>query len=153
MVRVAAFLQSICCDGQHFFLLEQLGDLRRTASLHAEREDAFDHLRGFLVHNPFLRIVRIFHIAIWQESGQRLAALSLCFDNCTDLAAGIAGIELIEPHSNPGKIIVYAVLVERIKVVVDRNVADIMFGKGDVDEHSRHRGISPEPGREACISS
>lgn len=144
MIRVAAFLQIVGSDVQHLFLCEQICDLRRASPLHAKSENALDHLRGFLVHDPFLRVVRIFDVAEWDKGRQWFSALTLGLDDSPHLPAGVACIELVEPHANPGKIVVHAVLVERIKVVVDRNIPDIVLGKGDVDEHARHRGVSPK---------
>ena len=139
MIGVAAFPQTVCRDGQHLFFLEQVGDLRRAASFHAKREDTLDHLCRFLIHDPFLRVVRIFDIAIRQKSGQRFSALTLGLDDGPNFPAGIAGIELVEPHANSGKVVVHTVLIERIEIVVDRNVPDIVLGEGNVDEHACHR--------------
>ena len=144
MIGVAAFPQTVCRDGQHLFFLEQVGDLGRAASFHAKREDALDHLCRFLIHDPFLRVVRIFDIAIRQKSGQRFPTLSLGLDDSPNLPAGISGIELVEPHANSGKVVVHTVLIKRIEIVVDCNVANVVLGKGDVNEHTRHRGVSPK---------
>ena len=144
MIRIASFLQIVGSDVQHFFLCEQICDLRRASAFHAESEDTFDNLRGVLVHDPFFRIVRIFDVAKWDKGRQRFPTLSLGLDDSPNLPAGIAGIELVEPHANSGEVIVHTVLIKRIEIVVDRNVANVVLGKGDVNEHTRHRGVSPK---------
>ena len=41
-------------------------------------------------------------------------------------------------------------MINRIEVVVNRNVPDVVFGKGDVDKHTRHSGIASEAGKVFC---
>ncbi len=150
MIGVAAFLQAIRSNRQHLFLSELICDLRRTASFHAKIKNVLDHFRCFFIHKPFLRIVWILDIAVWKKSGQRLAAFSLRLDNGADLPAGITGIELVEPHAYSGKIVVHAVLILRVEVVVDGNVADIVLGESDIDKHTCHGGVASEARKVFC---
>jgi len=38
-------------------------------------------------------------------------------------------------------------LVLRVKIVVDRNVPNVVFGKSDIDEHACHGGIASKTGK------
>ena len=54
----------------------------------------------------------------------------------TIFSTGITGKILVKPHPDAAKIIVHAVLILRVEVVIDGDVADAVFGEGNVDEHA-----------------
>ena len=70
MICVSPFLQIVGRDIQHLFLCEQVCNLRRAAPFQAEFKYVFDHFCGFLIHDPFLWIVRVFDVTKWNESRQ-----------------------------------------------------------------------------------
>ena len=76
------------------------------------------------------------------NSSSAVALLALCLVNRTNFAAGIPCIKLVESDPDSGKIVVDTVGNDRVIVVVDGNEADIMLGKGKVDQHTRHSGVS-----------
>ena len=59
----------------------------------------------------------------------------------SDLPVGVSGIKLIEPVPDSGKVIVNAVRVNCVIMIIDSDIPDAMFGKGDVCEHSHHRRV------------
>ena len=65
-----------------------------------------------------LRVLRVFYIAVRNINRQRYSTLSLGLLNGPNLAAGIAGVKLVEPVLNARKIVVYAVRVNGVVVVV-----------------------------------
>ena len=138
--RLDSFLALIRSRVQDLLFLQLLGDLHRAAAFHTKIKDVMDNLCGFFINDPFLLVFGILPITIRSIDGQSLAAFALGLVDRSDLPTGIASIELVEPHADSGKIVVNAVLILRVKVVVDRNVPDVVFGKSDVDEHAGHGG-------------
>ncbi len=75
------------------------------------------------------QVLRVFHIAVRDIDRQRYSTLSLGLLNSPNLAAGIAGVKLVEPVLNARKIVVYAVRVNGVVIVVNGNVANAILGK------------------------
>ena len=72
-------------------------DLHGTTALHTQVEDAFHHISGYRVNHPAAGVLQFFYIAIGHIGGQGYASLTLGFLDGSDLAAGVPGIELVEP--------------------------------------------------------
>ena len=78
---------------------------------------------------------------------QRYSTLSLGLLNGPNLAAGIAGVKLVEPVLNARKIVVYAVRVNGVVVVVNGDVANAILGKGEVGVQTSQGRIAPQSGQ------
>lgn len=100
---------------QDLFFFELLGDLHRAATFHAEIKDVPDDLRRFLIHDPFLWILRIFPIAVRNVRCQVLTAFAFGLVDRSNLPAGVAGVELVEPVADSGKVIVDTVSGEKLR--------------------------------------
>ena len=94
-----------------------------------------------------LRVLRVFHIAVGDIDRQRYSTLSLGLLDSPNLAAGIAGVKLVEPVLNARKIVVYAVRVNGVVVVVNGNVANAILGKGKVCVQTRQGRVAPQSGQ------
>lgn len=147
--RQPGFL-SIGDDRQNLFFPKLLCDLHRSTAFHAEIEDVPDDLGSLFINDPLFRILWIFDIPEGRMVRQMFAPFTLGLVDRADLSTGVPGIELIEPHPDPGEVIVHTVLIGRIEIVIDGNIADIMFCKSDVDEHPRHRGIASKTRKVFC---
>lgn len=84
---------------------------------------------------------------VYRSSEIRPATFPFGLIHRPDLAAGVPGIELIEPVFDARKIVVHTVGVNGVKVVVDGDEADFMLGEGDVDIHSGHSRIPAKAGQ------
>ena len=142
--------QGIRRNGQHLLFGQLLCNLHRPPAFHTKIKDVSDHLGGLFIYDPLFGILRIFEIPEGRVGRQMLSTFTLGLVHRTDLPAGVSGIEFVEPHPDPREVIVHTVLIGRIEIVVDGNVADIVFCKSDVDEHPRHRGITPQTGKVLC---
>ena len=127
---------------EYLILFELCSNLARPFALHTERKNLFDNPCRFLVHNPLLRIIGMLFVSIRNIRCQPFTTLTLCLVDRTDFAAGIPRIKLVEPVPDSGKIVVDAVGIDCVIVVIDGNEADAMLGKGEVDKHTRHSGVS-----------
>ena len=67
----------------------------RTVSVHAESKDTFDHLRGFIIHDPLRGVIRIFHISVGWYGGQMLTGFAFQLQGCPYLFAAVFNIELV----------------------------------------------------------
>ena len=105
--------QLIGGGSQNFICPQLVRNLGRPTSLHAHGEDALHNRSRFRVNKPMLRVLRVFHIAVGDIDRQRYSTLSLGLLDSPNLAAGIAGVKLVEPVLNARKIVVYAVRVIR----------------------------------------
>ena len=74
-----------------------------------------DDLRRFLIHDPFLWILRIFPIAVRNVRRQVLTAFAFGLVDRSDLSASVAGVELVEPVADSGKVIVDTVSGEKLR--------------------------------------
>ena len=78
-------------------------------------------------------VLQVFYIAIGHIGGQGYASLTLGFLDGSDLAAGVPGIELVEPvFSMPAKFVVHTVRVNGVVVVVDGDETNTVLRKGEV---------------------
>ena len=119
MIRIGGFgirsfdpiLALICSRVKNHFFLQLFGDLHRAAAFHAKVKDVAHDLGGFLIDDPFFLVLRIFTVAVRRIDRQTLAAFALGLIDRSDLPTGIAGVELVEPHANPGKVVIHAVLI------------------------------------------
>ena len=97
--------------------------------LHTQVEDAFHHISGYRVNHPAAGVLQVFYIAIGHIGGQGYASLTLGFLDGSDLAAGVPGIELVEPVFDARKIVVHTVRVNGVVVVVDGDERTPFCGK------------------------
>ena len=139
-------LQCFICGGsQHLVRFQLVGDLLGTPPLHAHRENTLHHIGGYRVNHPAAGILRVFHIAIGHIGGQRYATLTFGFLDGSDLAAGVPGIELVEPVLDARKIVVHPVGVNGVVVVVDGDEADTILRKGEVGVEPGQCGVAAQP--------
>ena len=128
-VCTPAMAQLVGGRSQNFVHPQLVGNLGRTTAFHAHGEDALHDRSRFRINKPMFRVLRVFHIAVRHIDRQRYSTLSLGLLNGPNLAAGIAGVKLVEPVLNACKIVVYAVRVNGVIVVVNGNVANAILGK------------------------
>ena len=131
---------------EHLFLLQELCDLHRSPSLHAQLEDTLDYYSRRFVHDPLGLVLRVFEIPKRNINRQRYATLALCFLHSPDFAACIFGEKFVKPVFNTGNIAVCAVGVDGVKVVVDGNIPHIVLRESEVDIKPGQRGISSQSG-------
>ena len=84
------------------------------------------------------------HRAHW---GQGYASLTLGFLDGSDLAAGVPGIELVEPVFDARKIVVHTVRVNGVVVVVDGDETNTVLRKGEVGVKPGQRGVAAQSGK------
>ena len=131
---------------ENLFLLQELGDLHRSPSLHAQLEDTlYYHSRRF-VHDPLCFLCWVFKIPEWNIGCQRYATLTFCFLHSPDFAARIFGEKFVKPVFDTGNIAVCAVGIDGVKVVVDGNIPHIVLWKSKVNIKPGQRGISSQSG-------
>ena len=75
------------------------------------------------------------------------STLSLGLLDSPNLAAGIAGVKLVEPVLNTRKIVVHAVRVNAVVIVVNSNVANAILVKGKVCLQTRQGRVAPQSGQ------
>ena len=119
----------VCGGVKHLFLLQELGDLHRSPSLHAQLEDLLHYYSRRFVHDPLGFILWVFEIPKWNIGGQRYTTLTLCFLHSLDFAACIFGEKFVKPVFDTGNIAVCAVGVDGVKVVVNGNIPHIVLGE------------------------
>jgi len=127
---------------EYLVLFKLCGDLARTSALHTQVKDFPNDICRLLVNRPCLWILWVLLVPIRDIDGKTVAALALCLLYSTDFAAGVARIKLVKPVFYSGKIVVNAVGVDGVVIVIDGNEAHTVFGKGEVDEHTCHSGVS-----------
>ena len=143
--RVPAFPPLVGCGIEYFRLGQHPGDLAGPTALHAQGEDASDHLRRLAVNQPFLFILRVGLVAVGNICCQRLAPFPLGLVHRPDLPAGIFCKKLIEPVFYTCHIIIHAVGVDGVKVVVDGDIPHPILGKGEVDIQPREGRVAAQP--------
>lgn len=124
-----------------------VGDLHGTTALHTQVEDAFHHISGYRVNHPAAGVLQVFYIAIGHIGGQGYASLTLGFLDGSDLAAGVPGIELVEPVFDARKIVVHTVRVNGVVVVVDGDETNTVLRKGEVGVKPGQRGVAAQSGK------
>ena len=149
-VCTPAMAQLVGGGSQNFVHPQLVCNLGRATSLHAHGEDALHNRSRFRVNKPMLRVLRVFHIAVGDIDRQRYSTLSLGLLDSPNLAAGIAGVKLVEPVLNARKIVVYAVRVNGVVIVVNGNVANAILGKGEVCVQTRQGRVAPQSGQVFC---
>ena len=149
-VCTPAMAQLVGGRSQNFVHPQLVCNLGRATAFHAHGEDALHDRSRFRINKPMFRVLRVFHIAVRHIDRQRYSTLSLGLLNGPNLAAGIAGVKLVEPVLNACKIVVYAVRVNGVIVVVNGNVANAILGKGKVGVQTSQGGIAPQSGQILC---
>ena len=152
MVRISGFRAGcldaltllVGCGIKYLFLLQELCNLHRASSFHAQLENALDYQCRRFIHDPLCLVLRVFTVAEWNIDGQRNATFTLCLIDSTDFAAGVFGKKLVEPVLDARNVAVGAVGVNGIEVVVDGNIAHIVLRKCEVDIQPRQRGITSQ---------
>lgn len=124
-----------------------VGDLHGTTALHTQVEDAFHHISGYRVNHPAAGVLQVLYIAIGHIGGQGYASLTLGFLDGSDLAAGVPGIELVEPVFDARKIVVHTVRVNGVVVVVDGDETNTVLRKGEVGVKPGQRGVAAQSGK------
>lgn len=79
-----------------FALGEDIGNLRRPISVHAQLENLTNYLGGSFIHYPMVLIVRVFGVAVWRLGTQRFAGFALCLEHRTNFLTGVLGIKFVE---------------------------------------------------------
>lgn len=79
----------------NFTLCEDIGNLRRPISVHAQLENLTHYLGCSLVHYPMVLIIRVFGVAVWWLGTQRFAGFALCLEHRTDFLTGILGVKFM----------------------------------------------------------
>ena len=146
-VCTPAMAQLVGGRSQNFICPQLVSNLGRPTAFHAHGEDALHDRSRFQINKPMLRVLRVFYIAVRHIDRQRYATLSLGLLNGPNLAAGIAGVKLVEPVLNARKIVVYAVRVNGVVIVVNGNVANAILGKGKVCVQTRQGRVAPQSGQ------
>ena len=136
----------VCGGVKHLFLLQELCDLHRSPSLHAQLEDSLHYHSRRFVHDPLCFLCWVFKIPEWNIGCQRYATLTFCFLHSPDFAARIFGEKFVKPVFDTGNIAVCAVGVDGVKVVVDGNIPHIVLRESEVDIKPGQRGISSQSG-------
>ena len=131
---------------EHLFLLQELGDLHRSPSFHAQLEDSLHYHSRRFVHDPLGFVLRVFNVPKRHINRQRYATRTLCFLYSPDFAARILGEKFIKPVFDTGNIAVCAVGVDGVKAVVDGNIPHIVLRESEVDIKPGQRGISSQSG-------
>lgn len=131
---------------KHLFLLQELCDLHRSPSLHAQLEDSLHYHSHRFVYDPLGFVCRVFEIPKRNIGCQRYATLALCLLHSPDFAARIFGEKFVKPVFDTGNIAVCAVGVDSVKVVVDGNIPHIVLRESEVDIKPCQRGISSQSG-------
>ena len=111
-----------------FALGEDIGNLRRSISVHAQLENLTNYLGGSIVHDPMVLIVRVFGISVWRLGTQRFAGFALCLEHRTNFLTGVLGVKFVENVDKRSKITV--LLIGAVHAIVDGNEANICAGKG-----------------------
>lgn len=88
-------------------------------------------------------VVRVWDIAVWIFPVDTLAFLRLCLFNCTDFLACIAGVKLVKPVPQGGKLVI---LPRCVNSVVNRDIAHSVFGKYNLYEFARFQIVSAKTG-------
>ena len=129
---------------KYLFLLQELGDLHRSPSLHAQLEDSLHYHSRRFVHNPLGFVLRVFEIPKRDIGGQGNAAFTLRLIDSSDFTTGVFGEKFVKPVFDTGNIAVCAVGVDGVKVVVDGNIPYIVLRESEVDIKPGQRGISSQ---------
>ena len=102
-----------------------------------------DHLGCLFINDPLFGILRIFDISEWRIGRKVFTALTLGLIDRTDLSAGVSCVEFVEPHPDPGEVIVHAVLIGRIEIIIDGYISrELTPSRG---ENRQRIGMNPIP--------
>ncbi len=101
----------VCRRCQYLFRYELIRNLAGASAFHAQAEDMPDDLSGLGINDPMLWIRRVLHVPIGHIGGQRYALFAFCLVDRTNLPAGVAGEEFVEPVADTGKVVVHAHLI------------------------------------------
>ena len=124
--RLSVPLGIVSFNRQNVLSGQQLGNLHGAFSCNAQVENPFDDLGGFLVHNPFLFIHRVFLIPVGRIGAEVFPGVSFGPHNSPDFLAGISGVEVVEQITKRGEIVVPLVAVH---AVIDGDIPNIALGK------------------------
>ncbi|EQI13937.1 hypothetical protein QO5_0476 [Clostridioides difficile F253] len=119
-------------------------DFAHTHAANKHSENLFDNRRGFRVGYKVVAVVRVWDIAVWIFPVDALAFLRLCLFNCADFLACVAGVKLVKPVPQGGKLVI---LPRCVNSVVDRDIAYSVFGKYNLYEFARFQIVSAKTGK------
>ena len=154
MVRISGFWAG-CLDAltllvgggiEYLFFLQELCNLHRASSFHAQLENTLDYQRCRFIHNPHCLVLRVFAVAERNIGGQGNAAFTLCRIDSTNFSASVFGKKLVEPVLDTRNVAVGTVGIDGVKMIVDGNVPHIVLRKSKVDIKPSQRGITPKSG-------
>ena len=136
----ASFLPGVIrSDRQYPVGSQDFCDLQGAFSRNAQVEDTPHHLCGFLVYNPFLFILWIFHISIGRIAGDVFPGFPAHFDNCPDFFACVLGVIVVKyvfEHSE----VIFALCT--VHIIIDGDKPDIV-GREDEILQPPHIRILP----------
>ena len=130
-------------DRQNLVCCQHLCNLHRSFSCYAQCKDTLHDLSGFLVHNPFPLVVRVFPVPIGRICAKMFARIALCTHDSADFFACIPCVKIIEQIAERGKLVVAFVAVH---TVIDCDIANITLGKKALGIIADFQIIAPHTG-------
>ena len=116
-------------DGQDLILPKPVLNLADTVAMDIHGEYLPDNMGGFRIGQKVVLILRVDDVPIGHFAVDALAPLGFCLLDRTDLLGGVARIELVEPISQRGKLVI---LPCRVYTVVDGDIADVVLWEDDL---------------------
>ena len=126
---------------QDLLLFEPFSNLRRSLAGRAQGEYLLYDGCGFFIDDPFLFVLRAFHIPIGRNGRQMLAGLAFALACSTNLFRGIASIHFVEHIMDRGKLTFAACAVH---TVIDGNEMNAKLRENNICIHSNLEIIAPE---------
>ena len=124
----------ICCRVKDIPPCNLICNFRYAIALYAQPEYVSDYFGGLFVHEPVRFVFRVLHISVWLVRAERLAGLSLCFENGAYLTTGILGVKFIKDIDKRGHVVFS--LVCTIYAVVNGNEANIGIEENHLRIHT-----------------
>ncbi len=122
-------------------LLQPPCDLCRPQSVNAEREHLLHNGGGFLVHDPLLFVLRVFHIPVGCVCAKTLAGFTLGLPCGTDFLAGVPCVHFAKHIADCGKLVLAPCAVY---AVVDGDKVNAEVGKESIRIHPHLQIVAPE---------
>ena len=126
---------------QDLLLFEPFSNLRGAFAGRAQGEYLLYDGCGFFIDDPFLFVLRAFHIPIGRNGRQMLAGLAFALPCSANLFGGIAGIHFVEHIADRGKLTFAACAVH---AVIDGNEMNAKLRENNIGIHSHLEIIAPE---------
>ena len=126
---------------QDLLLFEPFSNLRGSLARCAQGEYLLYDGCGFFIDDPFLFVLRAFHIPIGRNGRQMLAGLAFALPCSANLFGGIAGIHFVEHIADRGKLTFAACAVH---AVIDGNKMNAKLRENNIGIHSHLEIIASE---------